>query len=190
MANVEQIPANTPRILHVRRLDIDDDCLAIAYLRAKLEGLLPYLFWKSPPKTVREFMNWCNEQVVVGCFCQKSPTLDDLAGLGIISKPREMGGRKQGDSSELFFREYHIAETPQFARMLLDWAFTEGGMDCLRGITPSANISALRFMRQVGYSFNPPIPELCEWQGKPCGGIMSWLTKEMWAAKKAERSVA
>jgi RimJ/RimL family protein N-acetyltransferase len=115
--------------------------------------------------------------------------LDDLAGIGVISLPREIGGRHQGDSSEMFFREYHRTDTPEFACLLLDWAFSTGGMDVLRGITPCANLPALRFMKMVGYEFTQPIPELCEWQGKPCAGVISWMTKEMWAAKKANRSV-
>jgi RimJ/RimL family protein N-acetyltransferase len=190
MATLEQaVPAGPAKTyqLSVRRLAVDDDCLAIAYLRAKSEGLLPYFFWQTPPKSVREFIDWANQQVIVGCFASPTVGPTELAGFGAISSVKERCGRRHGDTSELFFRDFHLTHTSEFARLLLDWAFTEGKMDTLWGMTPSQNLPALRFMKAVGFEFSEPIRDMCCWQDKPCSGIISWMTREMWELQRSKQ---
>ena len=189
MAAQAQEIAGVDRLLKIRT-DIGDELLAVAYLRMQQEELLPMFFWEKPP-TLRAFLDWCAQpnSVVVGVFLETiAPTLDapkvELVGLGCIHSIRSMGGKRHGDTSEVFFREFQaMGITGEAGRALLRFAFTECKMDALYGITPCKNLAAVRFMRWVGFKAFGPIPELCCWDGENCDGWISVLTRSMWTGR-------
>lgn len=164
---------------------LGDDMLALAYLRARAEGLFAALFWEREPE-LRAFLEWCNRKdaVVVGCFSGVN-----LAGLGAVTSIKKRGNRMLGDVSEIFFREYQVqGVTEEFGRLLLKFAFEEVKMTDLYGVTPAKNYPAVRFLRHMGFMATEPIPNLCVWNGQNCDGIISWLTLEMWQTQVAPKA--
>ena len=164
--------------------NIGDDLLAVAYLRMKNEGLLPYVFWEQVPE-LQAFLNWCNQStsLVVGCFVTRSNVGApiELAGLGWVRDIKTRNGHRRGDAGEVFWREWQAAGvTEGFGKLLLEFAFGPCKMDYLYGITPEKNIPAVRFMRHMGFRDFGPIPGLCCLNGVECGGVLSVLGKEQW----------
>ena len=193
MAAQAQKIVGSDRILKVQT-DVGEELLAVAYLRMQQEGLLSMFFWEKAP-TLRAFLDWCAkpESVVVGVFLETiAPTLDEppkveLCGLGCIHSIRSMGGKRHGDTSEVFFREFQsIGITGDAGQALLEFAFTKCNMDAIYGVTPSKNLAAVRFMRWMGFTAFGPIPELCCWNGENCDGWISVLTRSAWLGRSGK----
>jgi RimJ/RimL family protein N-acetyltransferase len=105
--------------------------------------------------------------------------------LGWITSIRTRCGRRYADAGEVFWRETQAAGlTSEFGRLLLAFAFEECEISTLYGITPAANIPAVRFMKHCGFESFGPIPDLCCWNGETCDGYISAMTFTKWARRK------
>ena len=158
-----------------------DDILALIYLQAKTENLLGAMFWEKTPE-LTAFLAWCKrpEIVTVACYCGGF-----IAGFGWLDNIKVRAGKKLGDAGELFFRQYQVkGVTPQFGRMLLDYAFESLKADCVYGTTPADNLPALHYMRQAGFVHLPPLPMICCFRGESCPGVLSYLTRETWESRR------
>ena len=84
-----------------------DEILASTYIRLKAEGLLPILFYERVPSLL-EFLSMYlrPEMLNMGAWIKTGDNIK-LVGIGSLDIPKPIGaGRRRGDTSMAFFREY------------------------------------------------------------------------------------
>lgn len=179
-------------IFEVPRSKPPEELRAYAYLRLREEGLLENLLWERwPPMGVREFLEWTDRIVMLGCYLRR-PTSDTdptLAGFGIVGKVQEIGEYRKLEIGMAFFREFqrrHIAE--RFTEELLDYCFIDAEADFIYGVSPLHNRAAIRFGQRLGLQ-QTIIPGFAWWRGQSADAMYSWMSKGDWRARRAHDAI-
>ena len=168
--------------------DLDEELLAVAYIRMKVEGLLPIVYHESIPP-LSEFIAYHNKEKkhsyydhYLGAFAR--PTLDappELIGMGWLGGIRGPVGSIKGEVGFVFFRKWQQVKVPLVAtRLMIDYCFDVAGVDIVVGTTPVKNRAALIFDRRLGFTQLPAIPNFTTFQGEPCDAVISYMTKPAW----------
>ena len=157
-----------------------EQMLAFAYLRFEREGILPMLFYEGVPK-LSWFMAQYSDILSLGCYLKDPDGNTNLAGLGWVNAMTMMGSKhKKAEVGMGFFRGAHPGKVHRFGMMMIEWAFSIGGLSALHGATPVKNIGAVRYMRSLGFEHFGPVEGYCSWQGELSACEISAMTKERW----------
>ena len=169
------------------------DALASAYLRMKQEGLLEYFFYEDQP-LLGDFlfrMLKPNSLTMICLSDEKTRLVPDVHGLGHVTAPLTIGGNiSKSEVSMLIFKKHQKRSTTiPFAHMMIEMAFDlNPTLNGLYGCTPEKNPAAVRYITAVGFErCDEPVKDYTTWRGEPCGCFMSWMTRQMWAAKRPWR---
>jgi hypothetical protein len=159
----------------------NEKAVAYGYLMFDKQGLLPIIFHEGVP-SLSWFMDWCRkpDSILLGAY--RLPEME-LLGFGWIVSQEVLIGKKEFRKAELgeaFFRGTPAADTHQFGRMMIDWAFQELDLDVVMGTTPEPNTAAVRFAHQMGMTMIGRAEKVTLWQGEPCDAWLSQLTREHW----------
>jgi len=159
-----------------------DKMLAFAYLRFDREKLLDRIFYEGVP-SISWFLQKYAEIQCFACYRVTGNDQDEieLFGLGWVGAQETLAnGWKKGEVGMAFFRKTEHRLTVDGSKLMLEYVFEELDFDVLYGTTPEQNPAAVAHARRLGFDIHGPVEGYCTWQGKPCGAMISSITRERW----------
>lgn len=173
----------TPKEECVITFGISEEIAATAFLIAKEQGLLPWVFYEAPNITLSKFLAWHTNpnNVVYGCYVRYPAGGNDLAGLGWAVSRTPVGKQFKFEVGFLFFKQFQRTGLPErFASLMIGHAFENLNAVLLCGTTPTKNIAAARFIQKTGFKTLGVMPHFCTFNAEPCNCVLSYYTREMW----------
>lgn len=126
-------------------------------------------------------------QLVVGHDAQG--TAVEHAGMLILAHILRNDIVKRAVGNFLFFKEYwHRHDSLELGRAVLDHWFGVMDFDVIAGVTPRLNRAAVAFIKRLGFQIMGDVPNFTMYEGKRCASASSYMTREMWAARKPKES--
>lgn len=166
------------------------EALINLYFRLKKEGLDHIVFHEHPGITLLEFMNIFSNTKNLLQICglmDSDNNLVDICGMTWLSdivNCSEILTKAVG--SFLFFSSYQKpAYTDPFGELVLDYWFEVLKIDTLVGLTPELNRLSSMFIKRHGMKEICRIPEYTTYDGKVCDGIVSWISKNEYLARRS-----
>lgn len=155
------------------------------------DGTFPMFFHEGPEMNFLQFgaliaslSSDRRVQLIVGS--DKDGNMREHAGLVILEHIFVHEKVKRAVGNFLFFHEYwHRHDSLELGYAVMNHWFLTMGFDVIGGLTPRANRAALQFIKRLGFQIVGDIPNFTIYDGKPSASATSFLTKEMWMAKKA-----
>ena len=164
---------------------LSDSMLGYAYLRFEAEKLLPLIFHDGVP-TLTWFLRRFQEAPELGPV-ERVRTLgcyvgDALWGLGWTNAIAQIGQTpwRKGEVGMACFRKLHPEKALTFGQMMLTWAFRELDLGVIYETTPVPNVSAVRFLKRLGFDFCGQLPRYSSWDGRLCDSWISAMTRDRW----------
>lgn len=166
------------------------EALINLFFRLKKEGLDHVVFHEHPEISLLEFMNtFSNPKCLLQIFgiLDEQGELADICGMAWLSDVTSCAGiLTKAIGSFLFFNDYQKpAYTDPFGEFVLDYWFDVLKIDTLVGLTPEINRASSIFVKRHGMKEICRIPEYTTFEGKVCDGIVSWISKKEYVAKRS-----
>jgi RimJ/RimL family protein N-acetyltransferase len=160
-----------------------EDLVAI-YHRLKADDLFDVVFHDNPDMNLLDVMTFFSHPTValqVIMYTDGDKFLD-FAGIAWLSGMERYGDRQRALASFCVFKKYQNPEVSNaMAAFVLDYWFNCLGMDIVVGMTPAANVLAVRFIKRIGFIELCRVPMYSALLGKICDCVLTCINKDQYA---------
>jgi RimJ/RimL family protein N-acetyltransferase len=150
------------------------------------DGTFAMFFHEGPEMSFVQFgtvLASSRIQLIIGH--DSEGTAKEHAGLLMLDHILINENVKRAVGNFMFFREYwHRHDSLEIGHAVLDHWFLNMGFDVIAGITPRANRAAVQFIKRLGFQIVGDVPNFTMYEGKQCASATSFMTREMWLAKR------
>lgn len=160
------------------------DVLVELFNKLKAEELYPVIFHDNPGMNLLEFMNFFSHPTVALQIIAivDNDGIKDIAAMSWLSGVESYGGRQRGVASFCEFKKYQSpAQSNIMADMVLDYWFNFLGMDIVVGMTPAANVLAVRFIKRIGFIEMCRIPSYSSLMGEITDCVVTYIDKDQYS---------
>lgn len=160
------------------------EILVDIFNRLKKEELYPIVFHDNPDMNLLDFMNFFSHPTVSlqVLAVTEGDQIKDISGMAWLSGVEVFGDRQRAVASFCSFKEYQSpAYTDAMAAFVFDYWFNCLNMDIVVGMTPAANVLAVRFIKRIGFIETCRIPNYSSLLGKITDCVITYLDKDQYA---------
>lgn len=157
--------------------------LVAIYHRLHSEGLWSTVFHDNPEQSLFDFMAFFNMPTVMMQMINivDGDSIQDLAAISWLAGVEQYGGRQRAVASFCVFKDYQVPSiTSPMAKLVMEYWFKGLKMDIVIGMTPAANIPAVKFIHRIGFKEICRIPEYSLLNGAITDCVISYVNKEQY----------
>jgi RimJ/RimL family protein N-acetyltransferase len=159
-----------------------EDALIDVYKRLKQEDLWDIVFHEDSGVTMLKFMNFFSDgrSLLQVLAISDGKNIVDIVGMAWISDITTCGGiLTRGVGSFLFFKDYQKPHfTDLLGEMIIEYWFTQLGLDVVVGVTPLPNRAALIYAKRTGFKEVGRLPHYTTFKGEVVTGVVTSMTKQ------------
>ena len=134
-------------------------------------GLLDFMNFFSHPTVALQILSITEDNKI-----------RDMAGMAWLSGLETYANGQRAVASFCAFNDYqNPSQTDAMAAFVLDYWFNCLNLDIIVGMTPAANVIAVRFIKRIGFQETCRIPNYSALFGKKTDCVVTYMDKDQYA---------
>ena len=159
------------------------EALVAIFNRLKQEDLYKIVFHDNPDMNLLDFMNFFSHPTVALQIISivEGDQIKDMAGMSWLSGMESYADGQRAVASFCAFKDYQTPDkTDAMAAFVLDYWFNCLNLDIVVGMTPAANVLAVRFIKRIGFLETCRIPDYSALFGKKTDCVVTYMNKDQY----------
>lgn len=152
------------------------------------EEIFEMFFHDYPDMTFGQFvavLSRPDESVEFVCEVDEAGNIVKAAAIAMLTQITKTATLNKAIGNFLLFRDYwNHHDSDEIGEVILRRWFVDMQLDVIVGVTPKANVAAIRFIRRVGFEQVGEIPRFCSYKGEVVPGVVSAQTFKEWDMRR------